>query len=423
MDTTMTFIGQLADYLGFSWSGGCWSQYNGEDFQRKGDTWESRIRDPCLGDGPKKDVRLKIQFGDFSFVMKDIQFGESVTQSFSVDQEQFLTSYTRISRNDRDASYSPQVELEIQSGRTLKNVQTTSWDTKFGVEVGFEYEPPSATGGLGFSAKTNFKYEWGGDEQESTTEEETHILRITEKKQLAPRSYAEWHAIKKPQKVTIPYTAKILPKFSVTLEGYMRWGGGYDGDNPNFHEKQRGSQERNTIKHTFGNAGKAFYEALKEQSEENVHPWQWHAMKQRHPWSKTLIDILTDEDLYTFTMTGQFEETTEFEVKSTWSASQPIDQLSDLKLAEQGLQEKTPPELPRIRPPPPKIKTVDNTNEMKPPPQDDRLVAQVADVENNVGGQAGGQQGWKPAEFLSVHPPHLKLAVAKKYSKKNLNEM
>ena len=41
MDATMFNIGQLASMMGFAWSGGCWAKYSGEDFRRKGDTWES----------------------------------------------------------------------------------------------------------------------------------------------------------------------------------------------------------------------------------------------------------------------------------------------------------------------------------------------------------------------------------------------
>ena len=174
-------------------------------------------------------------------------------------------------------------------------------------------------------------------------------------------------AIRKPQKVTIKHTAKILPKFSVILEGYMRWGGGYDGQSTNFHSRHRGSGDSAVVKHK-----KPFYEALKRQSDEHMHPWQWHAMRQRYPTARKLINILTNDDLYTFAITGQFEETTEYEVKSTWSTSKPIEQLQE----DVGLNatlalvadENKPPEFPRIKRPPPKVETIDNSKEMKPPP-------------------------------------------------------
>ena len=44
MDATMFNIGQLANMMGFAWSGGCWSKYAGDDMRRRGDTWESTYR-------------------------------------------------------------------------------------------------------------------------------------------------------------------------------------------------------------------------------------------------------------------------------------------------------------------------------------------------------------------------------------------
>ena len=44
MDATMFNIGQLANMMGFAWSGGCWAKYSGDDFRRRGDTWESTYR-------------------------------------------------------------------------------------------------------------------------------------------------------------------------------------------------------------------------------------------------------------------------------------------------------------------------------------------------------------------------------------------
>ena len=374
MDSTMYFIGQLATRMGFAWSGGCWSKYAGEDFQRDGDKWVSRYRSPCLGGGESKENRLKISYGDFSYTMKDVVFGESEIKEFGNDpgDEEFLTSYSRVGKNDRDTPYTPEIELEVRSARVVKNVKTTTWDSKFGIEVGVAYEPPSTTGGVGFSAKTSFTYEWGGTEEDSTVDEDWHILTITETKDLPPKTFAEWNAIKRPRKVTIPYTAKILPKFSVTLEGYMRWGGGVHGDNPNFHHEHRGSGDRETIIYTFGDANIPFYKDLKQKVQQNVYPWQWHAMKEHSPSLQYYIDALTNEDLYVFTMTGQFEEVTEYKIQSKWEPSRPIDQLQErdehLAKKQKDEEQNKPPELPRTYPPPPKVKTVDNSNEMKAPP-------------------------------------------------------
>ncbi|XP_067021981.1 uncharacterized protein [Acropora muricata] len=374
MDATMFNIGQLASMMGFAWSGGCWAKYSGEDFRRKGDTWESHYANWCTGDGPKKNVRLKITYSNFDFAMKDVIFGESIKQTISLEQESQLVnspdrSYKKIACNKKNTAGTSEVGIDVRSARTLKNVKTSSWDANIGIEVGVEYQPPSTTGGVGFSAKTSFKYEWGGEQEDSTTDQDWHILMINEKKQLPPKTFSKWSAFKKPQKVTIPYTATIVPKFKVKLEGYMVWGGGYDGNNPNFHHKHRGSGDRKKIEYTFGNDQKPFYEDLKEQIDENKYPWQWHALLQRYPYAEYFINQLIDPDFYAFTLTGQFEESTEIEVKSTWFPSRPIEEM-EAAVANSTLltdQATEPIEFPRVLPAPPKVKIIDNKKEAKPP--------------------------------------------------------
>ncbi|KAL9960098.1 hypothetical protein ACROYT_G033504 [Oculina patagonica] len=401
MDTTMSYLGILAGWMGFAWAGGCWSYKTGEDFRKKGDTWESTYRsDNCvLKGGPKKDVRLKITYENFAYTMKDVTFGESIKPPITLEQEQQLInspdrSYSKIAKNNKtNTGGSSEVEIQMRVASTLKNVQRSSWDSKFGIEAGMSYEPPTASGGAGFSAKTSFTYSWGGDEEDATVDEDWHILKVKEKKKLPPKTFAEWHAFKKPQTVTIPYTATVVPTFSVKLEGYMKWGDGYYGKTTNFHQEHRGSGDRKTVEHTFGSAKKPFYEALKEQSEQNMYPWQWHALKQRHPYAQSYIDELTNKDLYAFTMIGQFEETTENEIKSYWKPSRPIEEMADAmaNLTAQADQAETFPGLPRIFPPPPEVKIIDNSKEINIP--------LVKEYDDNDEGEP------EPTIFPRIHPP------------------
>ena len=63
-----------------------------------------------------------------------------------------------------------------------------------------------------------------------------------------------------------------------------------------------------SFRYTFGNGGTPFYTALKEQSERNMYPWQWHNMKQKYSYARSVINLLTNEKYYEFTLTGQFED-------------------------------------------------------------------------------------------------------------------
>ncbi|KAJ7370005.1 hypothetical protein OS493_034737 [Desmophyllum pertusum] len=404
MDATMFHNGQLASMMGFAWSGGCWSVYAGEDFRRNGDSWESTYRsDRCLGGGPKKDVRLKITYGDFAYTMKDVTFGESIKQSIPVDREGELLnspdySFHKVASNGKENAGETGVTVAMRVASTLRNVKRTSWDRQFGIEVGTEYEPPSATGGVGFSAKASLSYEWGGDKEDVTVDQDWHILTYNEKKELPGKTFAEWHAFKKPQEVIIPYTATVLATFTVEFEGYMIWGGGYNGNHPNFHQEQRGSEDRNNMKWKFGSAHKPFYEDLKDQIEQNLYPWQWHAMKQQYPHAQYYIDQLLNKDLYAFTMEGQFEESTENEIKSYWYPSKPIDQMGDAlaNLTAQADQAMKNPKFPRIRPEAPKVKTIDNSKEMNAPP-----ARQFNDDDVGEPDKDGGETEW----FPPIKPP------------------
>lgn len=401
MDTTMDYIGSLANYMGYAWSGGCWADRAGEDFRKKGDTWEATYReDRCeLKGGPKKDVRLKITYENFAFTLKDVKFGESIKPPITLDQEKELMnspdrSYSKVVTNRKsNPGYSSEVHVDIRVASTLKNVQRSSWDQHFAMEAGMEYEPPTATGGVGFSAKTSFSYGWGGDQEETTVSDDWHILKVVEKKELPPKTFAKWHAFKKPQQVTIPYTATIIPTFSVKLNGYMKWGGGYNGDTTNFHQDHRGSGDREEVEHSFGSAQKPFYEDLKDQVEQNMHPWQWHAMKQRYPYAQLYIDQLTNKDFYAFTLEGQFEDTTENEIKSYWYPSRPIDEMEDAmtNLTAQADQAEKFTGFPRIYPPTPKVKIIDNSKELKVPPVKNFDYQDEAEPE--------------PTVFPRIHPP------------------
>ena len=72
-------------------------------------------------------------------------------------------------------------------------------------------------------------------------------------------------------------------------------------------------------RYTIGDLNVPFYAALKEKSQQNIYPWQWHAMLQRYPHAQSVINSLTDENYYTFTLTGQFEDTHGVRAELKWS--------------------------------------------------------------------------------------------------------
>lgn len=75
---TMSNLALLAHYLGYGWCAGCRGQWVGEDFRRSGDSWQADTNEPC--DGYKATQRLNLNYGDFSFSVKDIKYGKAVIQ-------------------------------------------------------------------------------------------------------------------------------------------------------------------------------------------------------------------------------------------------------------------------------------------------------------------------------------------------------
>ncbi|EDO41900.1 predicted protein [Nematostella vectensis] len=83
----------------------------------------------------------------------------------------------------------------------------------------------------------------------------------------------------------------------------------------------RGSNRRPTFKYKFGDSSTPFYSALKKQNDRSMRPWEWHEMKARYSHAQTLINALTGESKYEFTLTGQFEDVIGHHVDIHWSTT------------------------------------------------------------------------------------------------------
>ena len=104
------------------------------------------------------------------------------------------------------------------------------------------------TGGVTASASYEFSYTKSTSTTDSTGKKQTTKFTISSTKTLGAHKSAEWRIMLSKQRVTVPYTATIIAKFSAELDGFLRWGGGYNGGSPNFHVNHRGSGSRPTFK-------------------------------------------------------------------------------------------------------------------------------------------------------------------------------
>ncbi|XP_028394008.1 uncharacterized protein LOC114518245 [Dendronephthya gigantea] len=301
MDVTMKHFALLAHYLGYGWCSGCRAEWVGEDFRRSGDSWHASKAGSC--EGYKSDQRLKLNYGDFKFSIKDIKYGDPVIQSL---QPTVYDSGRVV--NDDVSSLVHKIEREIRSVRTVSHTTTSSW--KYSHELGIEisYSPPGATGGVGGKVNYKFNYEKSSTTSDSTSNQQYNSIKILSQKTLNPNSAATYKIMLTKTRSTVPYTATVIAHFSGEMDGFLRWGGGYGGDSTNYHYQHRGSGDRPTFKYRFGSASKPFYTALKEESDRSMRPWQWTDMKNRYTSAQSIINTLVDEKLYEFTLTGKFED-------------------------------------------------------------------------------------------------------------------
>lgn len=187
MDMTMYHISKLAHYLGYGWCAGCRGEWVGEDFRRKGDSWEADKQSSLVScSGYKSSHRLKINYGDFKFSIKDMKYGTRVIQSLQpeVYDEGTVT-------NQLPTSVKHWLEREVRSVRTVTHTATSAWKHAHEVNVEFKYTPPP-TGGAGGGISYTFSYESQKTTTDSTSNEQSNKFRLRSEATLDPNSAAEW---------------------------------------------------------------------------------------------------------------------------------------------------------------------------------------------------------------------------------------
>lgn len=352
MDVTLPNLALLAHYLGYGWCAGCRAQWVGEDFRRNGDSWEAAKIGTC--NGYKAGHRLKLHYGDFKFGIKSIRYGSAVVQSMT---PQVYLSGTVTNNDPHDTKTT--IEREVRSVRTVTHTTTSSWKHSHELGVEISYTPP-ATGGVGAKASYKFSYEKTTTTTDSTSNQQWNIIKIKSEKTLKPHTKAKWQILVTKQRVTVPYTATVIAKFSAQTDGFLRWGGGYNGGSTNYHYQYRGSDSRPTFKYRFGSGSIPFYKALKEQSDRNTRPWQWHDVKQKYSSAQRVINTLVDEKYYEFTLSGQFEDVLGTHADIQWHS---LTSKRSVPLQDTAPNPKDPP---RVFPKPPEVEIFKNRNKEKP---------------------------------------------------------
>ncbi|XP_055889503.1 uncharacterized protein LOC129926914 [Biomphalaria glabrata] len=297
MDTTLWNMATLAHYMGYGWCYGCHGMAVGEDFNRNGDTWEADTHSfwgsGCNGD--KNGERLNLVFGDWGFAVKEIIYGKSVVdelQAESVDIGELYNNATSTSTESIDRTKT------VQDSVTHSTTSTFSNSHELGIELNFQIASVSGKA----SYTTKFEYSTSGTN--TKTLDKTQGFSKQSSITLGPKEGARYEIIMSKSRTTVPYTAIITTKFSTEMRGFLRWEDG----NGNFHQKYRTNRDRPTYNFRFGNANNPFYKDLKKQSDNNDGVWMWGMLFQKFPDARRVINRLTDETQYEFTLKGRLEK-------------------------------------------------------------------------------------------------------------------
>ncbi|CAL1536241.1 unnamed protein product, partial [Lymnaea stagnalis] len=308
MDTTMADIAYVAHYLGYGWCAGCRALYVGEDFRRDGDSWWADQSRDC--DGYKHQQRLVMAYNDWGFALKDVKYGEPVTAALKPET---IDSGTLHNNDATKAEKS--IERSDTRVRSVTHTTTSSWKDSHELGLTISYQPYES---LNFTGSYLFKYERSARTTDEKRQQQSRTWTTRTKKTLQPYTAVKWRVIMFQTRTTVRYTATVQMKFSAELRGFLRWGGGFNGPNTNYHYVHRGSGDRPTFNYKFGNRSVPFYTALKREAESNNRPWLWNDVKLSHPDARNRINILTNESHYEFKLTGIFEDVIGKNVAIEW---------------------------------------------------------------------------------------------------------
>ncbi|XP_059173042.1 aerolysin-like [Physella acuta] len=310
MDKTVPLIANLASVLGYAWCASCIALYVGQDYRRNGDTWVADKAGRC--EGYKSDQRLSITYGDWSYGIKDIKYGDPVISDL---EPETYDSGTLINNDANNALKS--ITRTVTSVRSVTHTTESAFKDSHELGIEVKYNPPPI-GGISGSSAYKFNYEKSTTTIDEKKVEQTQSFLVKTDKELPPYSSVKWRISISKTKTTIPYTATVIARFSAELGGFLRWGGRAGSRDTNYHVDYKGKDSRPTVNYKFGDAKTPFYTALKRQSETNSRPWLWTEMQSAQGNAGNYIRQLTNESEYVFTLKGKFDDVVGKHVDVTW---------------------------------------------------------------------------------------------------------
>ncbi|KAJ7370006.1 hypothetical protein OS493_034738 [Desmophyllum pertusum] len=243
----------------------------GEDFLREGDTWRAHYQKGC--GGHMSTTRLKIHYENFSFKVKNMEYLEPEIESMKP-----IIQDVGVINNQDSMATKTNIKRQIKSVRTVTQSSSSRFKSGFGASVTLSYKSPGMIAGAAPETfKASVTLSGGNEHAELNTEKNGDInwdiVEVDEVQTTNGNSGTSYQITTSKTKVNVPYIATIQVQFTATLDGYLVWGGGPNGENPNYHESYRGSGDRPVIKYKIGTETVPFYKFLKLASQRGDSPW------------------------------------------------------------------------------------------------------------------------------------------------------
>ncbi|KAH9488467.1 hypothetical protein Btru_062733 [Bulinus truncatus] len=295
MDKTLRPMASLAYMLGFGWPGGCRAPFVGEDFHKVNDTWVALKNGRCRG--MKINHRLNIVYRDWSFDSKDVIFGDEAIEEF----EPQVVYHGLLFYNGSEPA-NKTIRWRVHLKETMAHIIADKWSAEDRIKVEIKFNHFNASG---FTCVNKIEYR-----NSNMHCSRSKFIEVSSSKVLQPRSYYTWRLKINKVRVTKPYTAINLVKFSTKFKSFLRKGERVNSSTTNYHRDFRSNRRRQIFSYQFGNISLPFYTALRGESNSNSSPWLWRDMKESFSYAQRIINHLTDESLYTFFLRGTLQKVT-----------------------------------------------------------------------------------------------------------------
>ncbi|XP_005096096.3 uncharacterized protein LOC101859396 [Aplysia californica] len=296
MVRSLNGLAQLASFLGYDGTVGCFGDQPGDNFEKDGYSWKAK---KCARNNNRQ---LKISYGDWKIGLSDVKYSNRKTTE--------LEPKTIDSGVLTNPHPTPAVEIITRHDKSIRTVThslTSHWKVAVTTGIKVSYSPSDVTGGLGGEFSFSITAEGGEKTTDETQNVQEQSMEVTIEKELDPYTAARWVARMYQIRTTQYYRATLRMECTAQLEGNLK-------KERNYHRSYVG-RSKYGFKYRFGDKDTPFFVAVKKEKEQWSYPWMWGDLIEQQPWVKNVVGYLANQTHYEFVLEGKFEDIQGYKVE------------------------------------------------------------------------------------------------------------